>query len=58
MPPYKRVEKITQWLDGSAGVRPDFLSLYIEQVDKAGHEKGPESYYVIFLWIVYHFKDK
>ncbi|HEY7873080.1 MAG TPA: alkaline phosphatase family protein, partial [Rudaea sp.] len=38
-----RVDQALQWLDLPAGQRPDFLTLYFEQVDHAGHGYGPDS---------------
>jgi predicted AlkP superfamily pyrophosphatase or phosphodiesterase len=38
-----RVTQLLQWLDLPAGERPDFLTLYFEQVDHAGHDHGPDS---------------
>ncbi len=43
MPPDARVDLALAWLDLPAGQRPDFLTLYFEQVDHAGHEAGPDS---------------
>jgi predicted AlkP superfamily pyrophosphatase or phosphodiesterase len=43
MPPDARVDKLLSWLDLPAGKRPDFLTLYFEQVDHQGHEHGPDS---------------
>ena len=42
--PYsKRIETVLQWLKGAEGIYPDFLMLYLEKVDKAGHTGGPDS---------------
>ncbi|MBS0570523.1 MAG: alkaline phosphatase family protein [Proteobacteria bacterium] len=41
--PTQRVEQVLQWLDLPNGQRPDFVTLYLEQVDHAGHEYGPDS---------------
>ena len=43
MTPDARVDQALQWLDLPAGQRPDFLTLYFEQVDHAGHGYGPDS---------------
>jgi len=43
MTPDARVDQALQWLDLPAGQRPDFLTLYFEQVDHAGHSYGPDS---------------
>lgn len=48
--PYsQRVDTVLKWLSGSeGGVFPDLMLLYFDQVDKAGHEAGPESERVNF----------
>ncbi len=43
MAPDARVDQALAWLDLPAGQRPDFLTLYFEQVDHAGHAAGPDS---------------
>jgi predicted AlkP superfamily pyrophosphatase or phosphodiesterase len=43
MTPNARVDQVLRWLDLPAGQRPDFLTLYFEQVDHAGHGFGPDS---------------
>ncbi len=43
MTPDARVDQALQWLGLPAGQRPDFLTLYFEQVDHAGHGYGPDS---------------
>ncbi|HSN00180.1 MAG TPA: ectonucleotide pyrophosphatase/phosphodiesterase [Rudaea sp.] len=43
MTPDARVDQALRWLDLPAGQRPDFLTLYFEQVDHAGHGYGPDS---------------
>ncbi|MBS0555954.1 MAG: alkaline phosphatase family protein [Proteobacteria bacterium] len=43
MSPDARVDQALQWLDLPPGQRPDFLTLYFEQVDHAGHGYGPDS---------------
>jgi predicted AlkP superfamily pyrophosphatase or phosphodiesterase len=43
MPPHARVDQALAWLDLPAGERPDFLTLYFEQVDHAGHDHGPDT---------------
>lgn len=43
MTPDARVDQALAWLDLPAGQRPDFLTLYFEQVDHAGHGYGPDS---------------
>lgn len=41
--PDERVDQLLHWLDLPAGKRPDFATLYFEQVDHAGHGHGPNS---------------
>jgi predicted AlkP superfamily pyrophosphatase or phosphodiesterase len=41
--PLARVDQALAWLDLPAPQRPDFLTLYFEQVDHAGHDHGPDS---------------
>ena len=43
MSPDARVDQALQWFDLPAGQRPDFMTLYFEQVDHAGHGHGPNS---------------
>ena len=43
MDPDARVDQGLAWLDLPPGRRPDFLTLYFEQVDHAGHDFGPAS---------------
>jgi predicted AlkP superfamily pyrophosphatase or phosphodiesterase len=38
-----RVDQVLLWLGLPASRRPDFVTLYFEQVDHAGHEYGPDS---------------
>ncbi|HEX6834217.1 MAG TPA: ectonucleotide pyrophosphatase/phosphodiesterase, partial [Rudaea sp.] len=38
-----RVDQALKWMDLPAGARPDFVTLYFEQVDHAGHDFGPDS---------------
>ena len=39
----QRVEKVLNWLELPVAVRPRFISLYLSEVDSAGHESGPFS---------------
>ena len=39
----QRVDQLLQWIDLPGAQRPAFFTLYFEQVDHAGHEKGPDS---------------
>lgn len=41
--PDARVDQVLAWLDLPRAERPDFLTLYFEQVDHAGHDFGPDS---------------
>ncbi|MHB8679962.1 MAG: alkaline phosphatase family protein [Rudaea sp.] len=41
--PDQRVDQLLHWLDLPRGQRPDFATLYFEQVDHQGHEDGPDS---------------
>ncbi|MDR3439126.1 ectonucleotide pyrophosphatase/phosphodiesterase [Telmatospirillum sp.] len=43
LPPERRVDKVLEWLDLPVGQRPDFITLYFEHVDTAGHRFGPQS---------------
>ena len=43
MTPDARVDQALAWLDLAPAERPDFLTLYFEQVDHASHEHGPDS---------------
>ena len=38
-----RVEQVLQWLDRRPSTRPDFVTLYFEAVDSAGHRYGPDA---------------
>lgn len=39
----QRVDTVLDWLARPAWMRPDFVTLYFEEVDTAGHEFGPNS---------------
>ena len=43
VPPARRVDDVLGWLDAPAAERPRLVSLYFEQLDKAGHDHGPDS---------------
>ncbi|XP_004422453.1 PREDICTED: ectonucleotide pyrophosphatase/phosphodiesterase family member 3 [Ceratotherium simum simum] len=46
--PYEeRISTLLNWLDLPKAERPDFYTLYVEQPDSAGHQKGPVSAAVI-----------
>jgi predicted AlkP superfamily pyrophosphatase or phosphodiesterase len=38
-----RVDRVLSWLDQPADLRPTFLTLYLQDVDGAGHSNGPNS---------------
>jgi predicted AlkP superfamily pyrophosphatase or phosphodiesterase len=40
--PRQRVDKLLSWIDGDSR-KPDFDTLYFDDVDHAGHEFGPDS---------------
>jgi predicted AlkP superfamily pyrophosphatase or phosphodiesterase len=42
-PAAARADQVLAWLDLPAGQRPDFVTLYFDDVDTAGHYSGPES---------------
>src|SRR5262245_60773372 len=39
----RRVDRLLTWLDTPPGHRPTFLTLYLDDVDGAGHSNGPNS---------------
>lgn len=39
----QRVDQVLAWLDLPAATRPQFLTLYFDAVDHAGHKYGPDS---------------
>lgn len=41
--PRQRVRRLLHWLDLPPGQRPDFMTLYFDRLDHAGHEYGPHS---------------
>ncbi|NII09255.1 ectonucleotide pyrophosphatase/phosphodiesterase [Oleiagrimonas sp. C23AA] len=41
--PDQRVDQVLKWLSLPAAKRPDFLTLYFDRVDHAGHTYGPDS---------------
>lgn len=43
MPSMARVEQVVQWLDLPQDQRPDFITLYFDEVDTQGHYHGPDS---------------
>ena len=42
-PPNDRVDQVLEWLDLPPAERPTFVTLYIGDVDAAGHASGPDS---------------
>lgn len=43
VPNADRVRQVLQWLRRPAGERPDFVTLYFDEVDHAAHVYGPDS---------------
>jgi predicted AlkP superfamily pyrophosphatase or phosphodiesterase len=43
MPNSERVRRVLAWLALPEGKRPSFLTLYMSDVDSAGHSRGPDS---------------
>ena len=41
--PERRVDQLLRWTDLPGADRPVFYTLYLEQVDHAGHDHGPDS---------------
>lgn len=39
----KRVQQVLEWLDYPKDKKPNFITLYFEDVDEAGHAYGPDS---------------
>lgn len=39
----RRVQQVLDWLARPESSRPDFMTLYFEQVDSIGHDSGPDS---------------
>ncbi len=39
----QRVNSVLDWLRRPADIRPEFLTLYFDTVDSAGHDAGPDS---------------
>jgi len=39
----ERVHTVLEWITMPAEERPDFITLYFDQPDHAGHNSGPES---------------
>ena len=39
----RRVEQVVEWLAQPEGARPDFVSVYFDEVDTAGHDQGVDS---------------
>lgn len=39
----ERIQQLVRWLELPAEQRPTFLTLYLEDVDTAGHDAGPDS---------------
>lgn len=43
VPPMQRMDDVIDWLDAPADVRPKLITVYLEQLDRAGHDHGPDS---------------
>ena len=43
MAPEARVDRLLEWMGRPAGEKPDFATLYFDDVDTAGHQNGPDS---------------
>ena len=43
VPAIDRIKKILEWIDLPVDGRPEFVTLYFDSVDSAGHKAGPES---------------
>ena len=43
MPAEARVNQLLEWMSRPAGRRPDFATLYFDDVDTAGHQQGPDA---------------
>ena len=43
LPPDQRVDQLLSWMDLRGSARPVFYTLYLNQVDHAGHDHGPDS---------------
>lgn len=39
----RRVQQVLEWLSRPQSSRPDFMTLYFEQVDSIGHDVGPDA---------------
>jgi len=42
-PPVRRINDVLAWLDAPQARRPRLVAMYFEQLDKAGHDYGPDS---------------
>lgn len=43
VPAIRRVDDVARWLEEPAATRPRFAALYLEMVDGAGHDHGPDA---------------
>ncbi|MDR0182787.1 ectonucleotide pyrophosphatase/phosphodiesterase [Lysobacter arvi] len=43
VPPARRIDDVLGWLDAPPPQRPRLVTVYFEQLDKAGHDHGPDS---------------
>ena len=42
-PATRRIDRVLEWLDLPEAERPQFITVYFEDTDHAGHDQGPES---------------
>src|SRR5688572_8943102 len=43
VPPMQRMDDVIDWLDAPANVRPKLITVYLEQLDRVGHDHGSDS---------------
>lgn len=43
----ERLEKVTEWLLLPDDKKPDIITLYFDEPDHAGHQKGPDGELVL-----------
>lgn len=43
VPPTQRMDDVIDWLEAPADARPKLITVYLEQLDRAGHDHGPDS---------------
>lgn len=42
-PAEARIDQVLEWMDLPQGDRPRFITVYFEDTDRAGHQRGPDS---------------